>query len=264
MRLRRLDFVVLLSLGAMTTFVTREAIGTRTHASRHATSFGTTRVSDDSTGGDTPAISAVGTPSPVAHDGASAADRAEARHLLAAASKGTYIGEILAERDSAITRWPERLAVPLRVWVQPVAHLKGFNPDFVPIVRDAFTTWSETGVPLSFAFVADSASADVRVTWIDHFNEPISGKTLWAHDEKWWIVEANIVLALHHQKGEPLDQSAIRAIALHEVGHLIGLDHTTDSTTIMSPRVRVKELTAEDRATAQLLYELPPGPIGGP
>jgi hypothetical protein len=260
MRLRRLDFVVMLALGVMTTFVAHEAIGARARASRHATSFGATRLSDDSTNG-TPTMREAAIPAAAAHDGLTPADRAEARHLLAAASAGTYMGEILAERDSAITRWPERLTNPLRVWVQPVARLKAFNPDFVPIVRDAFTAWTDAGVPLSFTFVLDSASADVRVTWIDHFGEPISGKTLWAHDDKWWIVEANIVLALHHQSGQALDQSAIRAIALHEVGHLIGLDHTTDSTAIMSPRVRVKELAAADRATAQLLYELPPGPI---
>jgi predicted Zn-dependent protease len=67
---------------------------------------------------------------------------------------------------------------------------------------------------------------------------------------------------LHHKSGETLDPSALRAISLHEVGHLIGLDHTSDTTAIMTPKVRVKELSAADRATAQLLYLLPPGRIG--
>jgi hypothetical protein len=118
-----------------------------------------------------------------------------------------------------------------------------------------------TGIPLSFKFVTDSAKADVHVTWIDRFDEQISGKTLWAHDEDWWIVEANIVLAIHHRGGEPLDGSAVRAIALHEIGHLIGLDHTQDTANIMTPKVRVKELSEADRATARLLYQLPPGKV---
>ena len=59
-------------------------------------------------------------------------------------------------------------------------------------MRAAFDEWSSTGIPLSFAFVNDSAKADVHVTWIDRFDEQISGKTLWAHDDDWWIVEANI------------------------------------------------------------------------
>jgi hypothetical protein len=107
----------------------------------------------------------------------------------------------------------------------------------------------------------DSGDADVHVTWIDHFAEPISGKTLWARDQSWWIVDANITIALHHNQGEALDAAAIRAIALHEVGHLLGLDHSGDTANIMTARVRVRDLSAADRATARLIYELPPGSV---
>jgi predicted Zn-dependent protease len=62
---------------------------------------------------------------------------------------------------------------------------------------------------------------------------------------------------VHHSNGGPLDEDAVGAIALHEVGHLLGLDHTTDSLAIMAPRVRVRRLAEADRATARLLYALP-------
>ena len=114
---------------------------------------------------------------------------------------------------------------------------------------------------MRFAFIADSARADVHVTWVDQFHEPISGKTVWARDEGWWIVGADITIAVHHSQGPALDSSAIKAIALHEVGHLLGLDHARDSTNIMAPRVRVRELSAADRATLRLLYELPAGKV---
>jgi hypothetical protein len=126
-------------------------------------------------------------------------------------------------------------------------------------VRRAFVEWSEVGIPVPFIFVVDSAMADVRVTWVDKFSETISGKTLWAHDENWWIIDANIQLAVHHHSGDVLDSTSIRAIAMHEVGHLLGLDHTTDTTSIMAPKVRVRDLSEADRATAQLLYRLPAG-----
>jgi len=185
----------------------------------------------------------------------------DVRTRLELSGAGTYIGEVLAAHDSALARWPDRAGQPLRIWIQPIARLRDWTPTAIPLVRDAFIEWGEAGVPLNFSFVLDSASADVRVTWIDRFSEAISGKTLWSHDDRWAILEANIVLAVHHRTGEVLDTAATRAIALHEVGHLIGLDHTTDTTSIMTPRVRVKTLSSADRATAQLLYMLPPGPI---
>lgn len=179
-------------------------------------------------------------------------------------SGGTFINDVIAAHDSALARWPDRLVNPLRVWIQNGTWLSDWDDERSAIVRRAFTSWSETGLPLLFTFVLDSAAADVHVTWTDRFNESISGKTLWAHNDAWWIVDASIQLAVHHRDGTALDPDATRAIALHEVGHLIGLDHTRDTTSIMTPRVRVKELSTADRSTAFLLYSLPPGPLSAP
>jgi Predicted Zn-dependent proteases len=112
-----------------------------------------------------------------------------------------------------------------------------------------------------FAFLADSAHADVHVTFIDRFGEPISGRTRWARDDDWWITSADIVLAEHHNSGAALDGDAMRAMALHEIGHLLGLDHTEDAASIMAAKVRVRTLASVDRATARLLYALPPGGV---
>ncbi|GAC1517300.1 MAG: hypothetical protein NVS1B4_16990 [Gemmatimonadaceae bacterium] len=188
-------------------------------------------------------------------------DVGEVQRRLRRGQTGTYIGEILLSRDSALARWPERTKDPLRVWVQPQSRVADWEPVFADRVRTAFAEWSVCGIPVRFAFTSDSARADVHVTWLDHFDEPISGKTKWARDENWWIVDGDIAIAVHHNGGEPLDDSAIHAIALHEVGHLLGLDHTADSTNIMTPRVRARSLTSADRATMRLLYELPPGTI---
>jgi hypothetical protein len=185
----------------------------------------------------------------------------EARRELATRAAGTYIGEMLSTQDSSIARWPNRRDRPLRVWVQRAAHLPTWEPGHVQQVRGAFGEWAAVGIPVPFSFGADSASADVHVTWVEQFAEQISGKTVWARNESWWIVDGDITIALRHSGGEPLDGAAIRAIALHEVGHLLGLDHTADPANIMAPRVRVRDLSASDRATMRLLYELPAGRI---
>ena len=189
------------------------------------------------------------------------ADVLDIRRRIELGATGTYIGEILDERDSALARWPERLATPVRVWVGTSPAIEGWDDSYPERVRDAFDEWANLGIPVKFTFVRDSSDADVHVSWIDHFDSPISGKTVWARDSKWWIVSANITLALHHNAGELLDPKAIHAIALHEVGHLLGLDHTADTTNIMTPRVRVRDLSESDRATMKLLYSLPPGSV---
>ena len=187
--------------------------------------------------------------------------RTRLRRRIEERAGGTYIGEMLAERDSALARWPDRHGVPLRVWVQPEAALDGWDAAYVREVRAAFREWDALHLPVRFAFAGDSAHADVHVTFIDHFGEPISGRTKWVRDDDWWITDADIVLATHHRGGDALDEDAMRAMALHEVGHLLGLDHTADGDNIMAPRVRVRALSAADRATVRLLYALPPGAV---
>ena len=254
--MRRLELVFAAIVTALAVFVAVEARGARVYSEY----LGGAVSAPISSSSETPRRARPAA-TPVT-DGLSAPrDLEEIRRLLREGSPGTYVNELLLQRDSALARWPDRRKRPLRVWIQPETPMSDFSASFPDIVRNAFEEWTATGIPLVFTFVIDSGKADVHVTWIDRFDEQISGKTLWAHDDDWWIVEANIVLAIHHRGGEPLDSSAVRAIALHEVGHLIGLDHTTDTANIMTPKVRVKELSDADRATARLLYTVPPGKV---
>ena len=198
---------------------------------------------------------------PLAPDARRPAAARTVRQQLADAASGTYIGELLARRDSALTRWPDRPDRPLAVFVANGAGLADWRPEYVGQVAAAFAAWSRAGVPLQFRLVTDSARADVHVAWIDHFRESISGRTVWSRDERWWMLDATVTLALHHSDGAPLDDDQVRAIALHEVGHLIGLDHTADSLNVMAPRVRVRDLSPADQATARLLYAVPAGRV---
>ena len=191
-------------------------------------------------------------------------DYAAIAQVIADGRGVTYVDEILTLRGGNIARWIDRRDNPITVWIQRSPGVKDFWPDYPNLARNAFYTWSNAGIPIRFLFIADSAAAEVRVRWVEHFNDAAAGKTYWARDVNWWILGADVELALHSQAGQAYDREAVHAIALHEVGHLIGLDHATSQENIMAPRVHTLKLSSADLRTANLIYKLPPGPTRAP
>src|SRR6185437_5286800 len=73
-------------------------------------------------------------------------DLGDVRQRLALGASGTYIDEILLERDSALARWPDRTSQPIRVWIGSGAGIPGWSDSFPARVRDAFEEWSDLGM----------------------------------------------------------------------------------------------------------------------
>ena len=190
-------------------------------------------------------------------------DAATVAKMLEAGAPGTYIGAILDAQNAVVIRWLDRTFDPLTVWIQPASDVPDFFAEAPLLVRDAFDRWIEPATPMRFTFVVDSARAMVHVTWVDRFKEEIRiGTTRITHGSDGVIVDADIELALHDSSGRALPSEVVRAAALHEVGHLLGLNHSPDSTDIMfeTATSETREITRADRRTLQLLYRLPPGP----
>ena len=191
--------------------------------------------------------------------------RADTRALIASRVTGTFIPDILLLADSTLQRWPDRRAAPLRVYVsdQGPGQSGRMRDDFLQAVREAFTIWEGVELPIRFAFVADSSLADITVSWVTDFRgDPVLGRTKVVRDARFWIIRADVQLATRRRdaSGE-LDPTVIRALAIHEIGHGIGLDHAADTTVIMAPKIRARAITLADKATAQLLYSVPPGSL---
>ena len=188
-------------------------------------------------------------------------DYAAIEQLITDGRTFTYMDEILGARTGHVARWVDRRNDPIKVWVQSKARVKDFWPDYPALARDAFYTWSNAGIPVKFLFVDDSTGAEARLHWVDRFPDTAAGKTYWARDLNWWILGGDIEIALHSSTGAVYDRDAVHAIALHEVGHLIGLDHSSDQENIMAPRVHTLRLSPTDLRTAHLIYQLPPGSV---
>lgn len=191
------------------------------------------------------------------------ADSAAARiaATLETRTVGTYFLELLDDHDQWNYRWADRRAEPLRIWVQEPRNNPAYDRTWATHVRESFAVWDRLGLPLTFSFTPDSSRADVRVIWVDRFTERMTGRTQWKNNAQGWIVGADIELALHLPDGRRVTTDGVQAIARHEVGHLIGLDHTTDTTSIMASQVYVTELSESDRRTARLVYALPAGKL---
>jgi predicted Zn-dependent protease len=147
------------------------------------------------------------------------------------------------------------------VWIAPADTLAGWRPAFADAVRGAFAEWDRLGLPVHFAVGDDSTAADVRVRWVDSLPGSAAGVTDWRSDRHARLQSAVVRIAMRASDGRPQDVRGVRAIALHEIGHLLGLGHSPNDDDIMAPWVTADALSARDRATAALLYELPPGRV---
>ena len=186
--------------------------------------------------------------------------RLAARQHLSREGGRTYLDSLIGSTDSLVRRWPDRGGAPLKVCL-----IEGGAADYRPrmagFVQDALDRWENTGMGVRFTAISDSTDADIVVRWIDHFDFDRAGQTDLTWDQAGRVRKAAISLALRTNSGFAMPDAALLSVAVHETGHALGLPHSPDSNDVMFSAARTGTLSERDQRTAQVLYQLPPGPL---
>ncbi|MBI2545465.1 MAG: matrixin family metalloprotease [Candidatus Aenigmarchaeota archaeon] len=156
---------------------------------------------------------------------------------------------------------------PLKVYID-TSSLS--NPKYADDFKNALNIWSSTEKILSFSITNNRSDADISVEWVSSLGSK-STDTLGNTDVKFVNTSTfNVIQNAHIQlltksNSDRLAGIDMTNLALHEIGHAIGLNHSADEVDVMYPVLnvpssQVKQITQSDLQKLSTAYSSPAKP----
>ena len=172
-----------------------------------------------------------------------------------------------AVEGPTIAKW-ELSRFPLKIFIASGNGVKGFRSRYPSFITAALDTWSHaSGNKLSYVLVKDKSKADLTVDWI---SEPIMIEDFGKKRVKQGVahtsssggviddVDVEVDMMNGYSREQMLEEGECASVCMHEIGHALGLHHSTNFYDMMyfgSSSKQTGELTNRDKRTIARLYE---------